>query len=141
MNRMLKVDQSLLSDEAGQKHVGPLVEAPLNFYVRVLRHQRPTVIVFMVLFMAIALIYLFTATPTYVATAYMVIDTHQLQLLQDPQEAQHSGGINVDSGMVSTQIQLLKSQNVSRAVIGKLRLTDDHEFTSTSFLSATIGRK
>jgi polysaccharide biosynthesis transport protein len=67
-------------------------------------------------------------------------DTHQLQLLQDPQEAQRSGGINVDSGMVSTQIQLLRSQNVSRAVIGKLRLTDDHEFTSTSFLSATIGR-
>jgi uncharacterized protein involved in exopolysaccharide biosynthesis len=61
MNRMLKVDH-LLSDEAGQKHVGPPVEAPLNFYVRVLRHQRPTVIVFMVLFMAIALIYLFTAT-------------------------------------------------------------------------------
>jgi uncharacterized protein involved in exopolysaccharide biosynthesis len=82
MNRMLKVDKSLLSDEVGQKPAGPPAEGPRNFYLRVLRHQRPTVIVIMVLVMAIALIYLFTATPTYVGTAYMVIDTHQLQLLQ-----------------------------------------------------------
>ena len=53
----------------------------------------------MVLILAIALVCLFTATPIYVATAYMVIDTHQLQLLQDPQEAARSamGGIGSDS--------------------------------------------
>ncbi|HMF05784.1 MAG TPA: Wzz/FepE/Etk N-terminal domain-containing protein [Methylocella sp.] len=135
---MLKVDQNLRSEGAEQKHAGPPAGAPPNFYVRVLRHQRPTVIVFMVLIMAIAFFYLMTATPTFVATAYMVIDTHQLQLLQDPQEAARAT-INVDAGMVSTQIQLLKSPNVSRAVIGKLRLTEDREFTSTSFLSAMIG--
>jgi polysaccharide biosynthesis transport protein len=137
---MLKVDKSLLSDEVGQKPAGPPAEGPRNFYLRVLRHQRPTVIVIMVLVMAIALIYLFTATPTYVGTAYMVIDTHQLQLLQDPQQAQR-GAINVDNGMVSTQIQLLKSQNVSRAVIAKLNLTEDNEYAGPpGFFGALIGR-
>jgi polysaccharide biosynthesis transport protein len=135
---MLKVDQNLRSEGAEQKHAGPPAGAPPNFYVRVLRHQRPTVIVFMVLIMAIAFFYLMTATPTFVATAYMVIDTHQLQLLQDPQEAARTT-ISVDAGMASTQIQLLKSPNVSRTVIGKLRLTEDREFTSTSIPSAMIG--
>jgi hypothetical protein len=51
---MLKVDQNLRSEGAEQKHAGPPAGAPPNFYVRVLRHQRPTVIVFMVLIMAIA---------------------------------------------------------------------------------------
>jgi succinoglycan biosynthesis transport protein ExoP len=127
MNKILTVDQSLLSEEASQKPAGPKADGPRNFYVRVLKHQQPTAIVSMVLILAIALVYLFTATPIYVATAYMVIDTHQLQLLQDPQEAARST-ITVDAGMVSTQIQLLKSQNVSRAVIAKLNLTEDKEF-------------
>lgn len=135
---MLAVNHDLVPDGPEQKPAGPKADGPQNFYVRVLKHQRPTVIISMVLIVAIALVYLLTATPIYVATAYMVIDTHQLQLLQDPQEAAR-GSINVDSGLVATQVQLLKSQNVSRAVIGKLRLTEDPEFTSTSFLSAMIG--
>jgi polysaccharide biosynthesis transport protein len=136
---MLKVDQSLISDEPSPKAAGPKVAAPDNYYVRVLRHQLPTVIVFMVLIMALAIIYLFVTVPVYVSTAYMVIDTRQMQLLQDPQEAR--GNVNVDAGMVSTQIQLLKSQNVSRAVIEKLKLTEDPEFDPPpSLIGSVIGR-
>jgi polysaccharide biosynthesis transport protein len=140
MNKILTVNQSLLAEETGQKPAGPKADGPQNFYVRVLKHQLPTATVSFILILAIAVVYLFTATPIYVATAYMVIDTHQLQLLQDPQEAARST-INVDAGMVSTQIQLLKSQNVSRAVIGKLNLTEDKEFAGPpGFFSALIGK-
>ncbi|MDQ6701706.1 MAG: polysaccharide biosynthesis tyrosine autokinase [Pseudomonadota bacterium] len=126
MNRMLKVGQRLLSDEVSPRTVGLLAAEPRNFYLRVLRHQLPTVIMFMVLTMALALIYLFVTVPTYIATAYMVIDTHKEQLL-DPQEALRNA-VTVDTGMVETQIELLKSQNVSRAVIKKLHLTEDPEY-------------
>ena len=78
MNRILTV-----------KPAGPKADGPQNFYVRVLKHQLPTATVSFVLILAIAVVYLFTATPIYVATAYMVIDTHQLQLLQDPQEGRY----------------------------------------------------
>ncbi len=140
MNKIVTVDQKLLAEEAYQRPAGPKADEPQNFYIRVLKHQRPTVIISMASVMAIALIYLLTATPIYVATAYMVIDTHQLQLLQDPQEAARSA-INVDSGMVATQIQLLKSQNVSRAVIAKLHLTEDKEFAGPpGFFGALIAR-
>ncbi|MCI0468344.1 MAG: polysaccharide biosynthesis tyrosine autokinase [Beijerinckiaceae bacterium] len=126
---MLKVDQRLLPDEANLRPASSLEPGQRNFYIRVLRHQSPTVIVFMVLSMALAIFYLYTAVPTYVATAYMVIDERKVRVL-DPQE-DTAGSANVDSGFVSTQIELLKSQNVSRAVIKKLNLTEDPEFIGT----------
>ena len=59
MNKIVNVDQSLLAEEA--KPAGPKADGPLNFYVRVLKHQRPVAIVSFVLILAIALVYLFTA--------------------------------------------------------------------------------
>ena len=76
--------------------------------------------------MSLGVLYLFATEPTYVATASMVIDTRKAQLL-DPQSASR-GEINVDVGMVQTEIELLKSDNVSRAVVNQLNLIDDPEF-------------
>lgn len=75
---MLRVDKGLLSDDVNPKAMGPLDSGPRNFYMRVIRHQLPIMIVFMVLSMALTLLYLFTTVPTYVATASMVIDAHKL---------------------------------------------------------------
>ena len=72
-----------------------------------------------------ALIYLFTTVPMYLATASMVIDTRHVQLFQ---QQSVMSDIVVDAGTVQTQIELLKSQNVSLAVIKDQRLTDDPEF-------------
>ncbi|MGH7812055.1 MAG: GumC family protein, partial [Candidatus Binatia bacterium] len=138
--RMLKVDQRLLSDEASPRSASPLEAGQLNFYVRVVRHQLPTLIVFMALSMALAIFYLYTTVPTFVATAYMVIDERKVRTLDPQEEAAGSG--NVDGGLVSTQIELLKSQNVSRAVIKKLDLTEDPEFAGTppGFFGSLLNR-
>ncbi len=140
MNRMLRVDKSLLSDEADPNTKSPLHSGPRNFYVRVLRHQLPIMIVFMVLTVALSLLYLFTTTPTFVATGYMVIDARKAQLL-DPQSATRND-VNVDMAMVQTEIELLKSDNVSRAVIDKLHLTEDPEFAGgpPGFIGALVKR-
>ena len=139
MNRMLKVDKSLLSDEVNAKTISSLNSGPRNFYMRVLRHQLPIMIVFMVLSMALAVLFLFTTVPTYIATASVVIDTRKAQLL-NPQSASRGGEVNVDTSMVQTEIELLKSDNVSRAVINKLNLTEDTEYAGgpPGFIGALI---
>ena len=83
-------------------------------------------IVFMVLSLALAMLYIFTTVPTFVATASMVIDARKEQML-NPQNVNHTD-ITVDASMVQTEIELLKSDNVSRAVINKLNLMEDPEY-------------
>ena len=126
MNRMLKVDKRLLSDEMSPERGRGLGIGPRNFYTRIIRHQLPIMLVFLFLSMTLGVIYLFVTIPTYVATATMMIDTRKVQLF-DPQ-AGRSGEPPVDNGMVQTQIELLKSQNVGRAVVKELHLTEDSEF-------------
>jgi succinoglycan biosynthesis transport protein ExoP len=140
MNRMLKVDKRLISDESNASALSPLDSGPRNFYMRVIRHQMPIMIVFMVLTMALAALFLFTTVPTYVATASIVIDARKAQLL-NPQSASRSE-VNVDTSMVQTEIELLKSDNVSRAVINQLNLTQDPEFAGgpSGFIGSLIDR-
>jgi len=137
---MLKIDKSLLSDEESQKTTAPLESGPRNFYMRVFRHQLPIMTVFMVLTMALTLLYLTTTVPIFVATASIVIDARKEQVL-DPQLASR-GDISVDDAQVLTEIELLKSDNVSREVIKKLHLTEDPEFAGAppGFFSSLVDR-
>jgi polysaccharide biosynthesis transport protein len=137
---MLKVDKRLISDESNAAALSPLESGPRNFYTRVIRHQLPIMIVFMALTMALAMLFLFTTVPTYVATASIVIDARKAQML-NPQFASR-GEVNVDTSMVQTEIELLKSDNVSRAVINQLNLTQDPEFAGgpRGFIGSLIDR-
>jgi succinoglycan biosynthesis transport protein ExoP len=55
----------------------------------------------------------------------MVIDTHKFQLFQQQQSL---GDIAIDPAMTETQVEILKSENISLAVVKDLHLTDDPEF-------------
>ncbi|MCW2054999.1 UNVERIFIED_ORG: succinoglycan biosynthesis transport protein ExoP [Bradyrhizobium japonicum] len=55
-----------------------------------------------------------------------MIDTRKVQLFQQQSVL---GDIAVDSATVETQVEILKSENISLAVIRDLHLTDDPEFT------------
>lgn len=123
---MLKVDKHLLSDEPDSNLKGALHPGPAIFYLRVIRHQLPIMIVFLVLSLALAVFYVLTATPIFDATASMVIDAHHGQIY-DPEDSKY-GATNVDMSYVQTEMELLKSDNVSRAVINKLKLDEDPEF-------------
>ncbi len=74
-------------------------------------------------------LYVFTAVPLYTATATMIIDIKKVQIFQ---KENNGTDAPVDAGTVQTQVELLKSQNVSRSVIEKLHLTEDPEFVSTN---------
>ncbi|MGV7217065.1 polysaccharide biosynthesis tyrosine autokinase [Bradyrhizobium sp. UFLA05-112] len=110
----------------------------LTSYVEIVRRQFPTMVAIVSACMILALLYLFTAAPQFTSTAQMVIDTRKVQLFQQQSVL---GDIAVDSATVETQVEILKSENISLAVIRDLRLIDDPEFAGPGggVLGAVIG--
>jgi len=124
---MLDVNkQSIVPDREIDSEFSSPAEA-LATYVNAVRRQFPTILLVIACTTALGLIYLFTATPQYTATARMVIDTHKVQLFQ--QQGAGLGDIAIDPAMTETQVEILKSENISLAVIKDLHLADDPEFT------------
>jgi succinoglycan biosynthesis transport protein ExoP len=117
--------------EIGDRELEASASSPiedLTVYLNIIRRQFPTIILIVACVTALGLIYLFTATPKYTATARMVIDTHKFQLFQQQQSL---GDIAIDPAMTETQVEILKSENISLAVIKDLRLTEDPEFVGS----------
>ncbi|MFK4489231.1 polysaccharide biosynthesis tyrosine autokinase [Bradyrhizobium sp. USDA 336] len=98
----------------------------LTSYLDIIRRQFPTMIAIVSACVILALLYLFTAAPQFTSKATMVIDTRKVQLFQQQSVL---GDIAVDSATVETQVEILKSENISLAVIRDLHLIDDPEFT------------
>jgi succinoglycan biosynthesis transport protein ExoP len=110
----------------------------LASYVEIVRRQFPTIVAILAACVILALLYLFTAAPQFTSTASMVIDTRKVQLFQ---QQSVFGDVAVDSATVETQLEILKSENISLAVIRDLRLTDDAEFIGNGggLLGSVIG--
>ncbi|MCK1269279.1 MULTISPECIES: polysaccharide biosynthesis tyrosine autokinase [unclassified Bradyrhizobium] len=100
----------------------------LTSYLDIIRRQFPTIIAIVSACVILALLYLFTAAPLFTSTAAMVIDTRKVQLFQQQSVL---GDIAVDSATIETQVEILKSENISLAVIRDLHLTEDPEFTGS----------
>ncbi|MBO4227979.1 polysaccharide biosynthesis tyrosine autokinase [Bradyrhizobium neotropicale] len=110
----------------------------LTSYLEIVRRQFPTMIAIVSACLILALLYLFTAAPQFTSTASMVIDTRKVQLFQ---QQSMLGDVTIDSATVETQVEILKSENISLAVIRDLRLIDDPEFTGSGggLLGTVIG--
>lgn len=100
----------------------------LTSYVEIITRQFPTIIAIVSACVIVALLYLFTAAPQFTSTASMVIDTRKVQLFQQQSVL---GDIAVDSATVETQVEILKSENISLAVIRDLHLIEDPEFSGS----------
>jgi len=100
----------------------------LTSYLDIVRRQFPTMIAIVSACVIVALLYLFTAAPLFTSTASMVIDTRKVQLFQQQSVL---GDIAIDSATVETQVEILKSENISLAVIRDLHLTEDPEFSGS----------
>ena len=95
-------------------------------YLQIVRRQFPTILAVLCACMLVAGLYLFTAAPQFTSTASMVIDTRKVQLFQQQSVL---GDVAIDSATIETQVEILKSENISLAVIKDLRLIEDPEFT------------
>ena len=124
------------TDKEGQR-IHFLRGAELRFCMNVIHHQLPLFIALMTLSVMVGLVYLFTAVPAYTGTASVMIDTRKAQLFER-QPARND--TVVDAGLVQSQIEVLKSLNVSREVVQRLHLTDDPEFlgSGSGYIGAIV---
>ncbi|RAI45017.1 Wzz/FepE/Etk N-terminal domain-containing protein [Rhodoplanes roseus] len=122
---MLQIDKTPRSSERIPAKLAPSVGAQLLALLAMLRRQISLVLIVVACTTGLGLAYLMATPAQYTATGTMIIDTRKVQLFQ---QQSGLGDIAVDAGTVETQVQILKSENISLAVIKELRLTDDPEF-------------
>ena len=100
----------------------------LTSFVDLVRRQLPLILIVVACAVTLGLVYMITSPPRYTATGTMVIDTRKVQLFQQQSVL---GDIAIDAGTVETQVQILRSENISLSVIKDMRLTDDPEFVGS----------
>jgi len=106
----------------------PSLEQTLSSALALIGRQYPVMILTLLLCIGLTGVYLLTAPKRYTGTAVLLIDSRKMQGLQT--QGSTSGGDNpIDSAMVDSQVEILKSEAIAVAVIKDLRLVDSPEFT------------
>jgi capsular exopolysaccharide synthesis family protein len=126
--KMLQTRNSLVSpDTVPPEFHSPVVSlADVVDFIR--RHLRITLLMCLVAW-GVAILYLIAAVPVFTSGAELVIKSRA-----------PLGDVASVSTMVETQIAIIKSESIARAVIQKLDLTGDPEFVGRNgVVSSTIG--
>ena len=100
----------------------------LQVFVGFIRRQISVIVFVVLLAIALGVIYLLTARPSFTAQAQLLIDARKVQMFQ---QQPILGDIPVDTAQVESQVEVLKSENIALAVIKKLHLTEDPEFVGS----------
>lgn len=126
---MLQTDKARSIVEQEALDIASLQELYKSF-VAFVRRQFPVITFIFLLVLALAALYIFTTPPRYTGEAVLLIDTHKLNLFQ--QQNPLSVDLPIDTAMVDSQVEILKSENIALSVIKDLHLTDDQEFVGPS---------
>ena len=97
----------------------------LQSIVSFFRRQSSVFLITIFLTAALGVIYLVTARPMFTGQAQLLLDVQTVQALQAPRQLP----FNPVEPQVESQVGLLKSENIASAVIEKLHLAQDPEFT------------
>lgn len=87
---------------------------------------------------AIGLAFAATAVPIYSATATLLIDRNNSQIVE---QLSTIGGVIEDEASILSQVEVLQSETIGLAVVNSLKLTENQEFRATraSLLSSIFG--
>lgn len=123
---MLQIDRKppMLQREYTPNDAAPASALPWLWGI--IRRRLPLILLTMAITIALGLAYVLTAPAKFTATATMVIDPRKAQGFQQQVPV---GESSLDAGTVETQVQILKSESLSLAVINELHLASDPEFT------------
>jgi succinoglycan biosynthesis transport protein ExoP len=113
-----------MSTSVPETPASPTVGERIEFVLGFLRRRYLVVSIPLLLSLALGGLYLFTAPPTFTASATMMIETRK-GVLQD-----YLGNMPPDPAWVESQIGVLKSVNVAAYVVKQLRLAEDPQFVS-----------
>lgn len=125
----MKIDHRDFSNSWAIDPMSSPTEILLQAKAAVMRH-RVLIAGTTAVFLALAVVYLLLTPKQYLATAEMVIDPRKSTEYQQ----QGSGGLvtPVDSAVVESQGEILKSENVAKAVIKTFDLVNDPAFNEPS---------
>ena len=93
-----------------------------------LRRRWTTIAVCTLVFLAVGVAYYLIATAQFTATTSILIDTRRGDLFKQQQSSQSDA--SMDSAIVESQVEVLKSEGIARRVARSMRLADDREFMS-----------
>jgi succinoglycan biosynthesis transport protein ExoP len=94
----------------------------LHFAINFIRRQYVVIAIAVALTTLLGVVYLMTTPPSFTAYARMLIDTRKQQVMfaQQPMTWDF-----MESAMVASQVEVLKSENIARAVVKENHLTED----------------
>ena len=99
--------------------------AVLHFAINFVRRQYVVIAVAVALTTMLGVVYLITTPPTFTAYARMLIDTRKQQVMGQQQPMAWDF---MESATVGSQVEVLKSENIARAVVKENHLTEDPDF-------------
>jgi polysaccharide biosynthesis transport protein len=144
---MLQISKPRVIEDRGAEYYGSTepqadsVAALIETLLHVLRRQFATVAFVTLLAIALGVLYLYVTPLTYKAEATLLIDRGKF--LEQPKQ-QLFVDAPVDAASVESEIEILKSDSIARAVIKKLDLRNDPDFLAPSgivgLLSSVISR-
>ncbi len=102
------------------------LEQTVSAAISLVSRQYPVMIFTLLLCIGLAGVYVLTATKRYTGTAVLMIDSRKMQGLQT--QGASTGDNPIDSAMVDSQVEVLKSETIASAVIKDLHLLDSPEF-------------
>lgn len=118
-SRRFSVDEAPAARALAQESTIDLLES-----VRLMRRQAPLIVAVGAVFMIAGLVYLAVTPPHYLATATLLIDPRQSPSFSESP----STNSLIDSAYVDSQVEILKSEKLARAVASQLDLKTDPEF-------------
>src|SRR5262249_32505113 len=88
-------------------------------FVQLVHRQFPVILLVSFLTTMLGIVYVLITPPRYTANATMIIDTKPYTIFQ---QGANVGNINVESPIVSSQVEILKSEKIALAVINEFKL-------------------
>jgi polysaccharide biosynthesis transport protein len=118
----------------------PLPTVDLREMSRILRRRWKTVAAPPLCLIALALIYILSATTLYTATSTVLVDPRRASAIESNQSAMSMSNFGTDDATIESEALLIQSIAILQRVVEKLKLTDDPEFVPTPGLLDPIKR-
>jgi len=93
-----------------------------------LRHRWTTIAACAVVFLAVGVAYYLLATAQFTASASLLIDTRRGDVFK--QQPSTQGDATMDSAIVESQVEVLKSEGIARRLVRSMHLAEDRQFMS-----------
>src|ERR1043165_5255699 len=111
---------------AAERWSQPTVD--LRELARILRRRWKLVAAVPAALLAIALIYVRSATTLYTATSTVLVDPRRSTAIESNQAAMQMSNFGTDDATIESETLLIQSIAILQRVVEKLKLTEDQEF-------------